>query len=141
MTDTASPLLQCAVLLTDDAGQPAGYALVSLYQSHLRPLLEGKYGAQNDLLLLSRYWRPVYCVQPALAASLTPVLRGRLLAGEALSSGADPFLYAVSRHEASGLYLVLQRPQVFTEETMRLLYTVSLTCAVGCIALSVGLSF
>ncbi len=141
VTDTASPLLQCAVLLTDDAGQPAGYALVSLYQSHLRTLLEGKYGAQNDLLLLSRYWRPVYCVQPALAASLTPVLRSRLLAGEALSSGADPFLYAVSRHETSGLYLVLQRPQVFTEETMRLLYTVSLTCAVCCIAVSVGMSF
>ncbi len=138
--DTASPLLQTAVLLTDSAGQPAGYAVLSLYHSHLRDLLEGKYGVQDDLILLSRYWRPVYCVQPSLASALAPVLRDRLLAGAELGGRADPFLYAVVRHEASGLYLVLQRPQVFTAETMRLLYTVSLTCAVCCIAVSVAMS-
>lgn len=139
-SDTASPLLQGAVLLTDAMGRRAGYLLISVYYAGFRQLLEGKYGVQNDLILLSPYWRPVYCVQPSLADALAPRLRSRLLAGRGLDDPAEEFLYAVSRHERSGLYLVLRRPQVFTEETIRLLHTVSLGCAVVCVALSVLMS-
>lgn len=140
VTDTARPLLQGAVLLTDAAGRPTGYLLISMYHTHFRQLLEGKYGAQNELILLSPYWRPVYCAQPSLADELAPRLRGRLLAGQELSGSGEEFLYAVSRHERSGLCLVLQRPQVFTGETIRLLHTVSLGCAVVCVALSIFMS-
>lgn len=140
VTDTAAPLLQGAVLLSDGAGRQAGYLLISMYYAGFRQLLEGKYGAQNELILLSPYWRPVYCVQPSLADALAPRLRSRLLAGQTLDDPAEEFLYAVSGHEQSGLYLVLRRPQVFTEETLRLLYTVSLGCAVVCVALSIFMS-
>ena len=140
VTATGTPLLQGAVVLTGDGGEPVGYALISMYQSHFRQLLEGKYGTQNDLILLSRYWRPVYCVQPSLADSLAPKLRQRLLAGESLDGLADEFLYTVEHHESTGLYLVLRRPQVFTQSTMGLLYTVSLTCALICVAISVLMS-
>lgn len=139
VTDTAAPLLQGAVTLYDQLGREAGYLVIRLYYSGFRQLLEGKYGAQNDLVVLSPYWRPVYCVQPSLADALAPRLRSRLLAGEPLDDPAEEFLYAVERHERSGLYLVLRRPQVFTEETLRLLHTVSLGCAVVCVLLSVGM--
>ena len=140
VTDTDAPLLQGAVELTGPGGDGAGYVVVSLYYAGFRQLLEGKYGAQNDLVVLSPYWRPVYCVQPSLADALAPRLRSRLLAGEALDSPEEEFLYAVEHHERSGLYLVLRRPQVFTEETLRLLHTVSLGCAVVCVALSILMS-
>lgn len=40
----------------------------------------------------------------------------------------------------TGLYLVLQQPQVFTRGTLRLLYTVSALCALGGVAVSIFLS-
>ena len=140
VTDVNRPLLMGAVLLTDASGSPFGYLVASVYQTNFRNLLEGKYGAQNDLILLSQYWRPAYCAEPGLAASLAPVLRERLLAGEALDGTAGDFLYSVAHHEPTGLYLVLQRPRVFTQDTMRLLYTVSISSALVCVAVSVLMS-
>lgn len=134
------PLLQGAALLYDNTEKPAGYLVVSLYYSHFYQLLEGMYGSQNDLVLLSRYWRPVYSVQPSLAGELAGRLRGRLLSAQGLPETADGFFHGIAWNEASGLYLILQRPQIFTQETMRLLYTVSLACAVVCVAISVLIS-
>ena len=141
-TDGGSPLLQGAAALSAADGTPAGYVVVSLYQSDFHQLLEGAYGAQGALILLSGYWRPVYCAQPSLAVSLAPRLRSRLLSGQRLEEASDGFLYSVERHEGTGLYLVLRRPQVFTRDTMGLLYTVSAFCALICVAVSVlmGLS-
>lgn len=126
-------LLGVAPLAAED-GTRAGYLVISVYQNHLHSLLEGKYGSQNDLVLLSRYWRPVYCAQPTLAAALAPALRDRLLAGEGLDDGAGEFVYSVAGYEPMGLFIALRQPQVFTRETMRLSYTLSATiAAVGAI--------
>ncbi len=139
-TDDASPLLQGAAVLTGRDGTQAGYLVISLYQSDLRQLLEGTYGTQGTLILLSGYWRPVYCAQPSLAVSLAPQLRSRLLSGQKLEGASDDFLYSVEHHQDTGLYLVLRRPQVFTQGTMGLMYTVSASCALICVVISVLLS-
>ncbi len=134
------PLLQGAVTLTGDGGERIGYLLVGLCRSDLDRLLEGIVGASNDLLILSAYWRPIYCSQPALADSLAATLRQRLLEGESLNSGDAEFVYTVSSHEGTGLYLVLRQPQVFNRDTMGLLYTVSLSSALICVAISILMS-
>lgn len=142
VTDAAAPLLRGAAALTGPDGGRAGYVVVSLYQSDFRALVEGRYGAQDSLILLSEYFRPVYCAQPSLAASLAPRLRERLLAGQGLEGASEGFLYSVGWYAPMGLHLVLRRPQVFTRDTMSLLYTVSAFSALSCIAISVllGLS-
>ena len=140
VTDSAAPLLQGAAALTDRDGERAGYVVVSLYQSDFRQLVEGKYGAQGVLMVLSGYWRPVYCAQPSLAAALAPDLRSRLLAGEGLEGASEDFLYRAERHPSTGLYLVLQRPQVWGRDTMGLLYTVSVFSALFCVIVSVLMS-
>ena len=134
------PLLQGAVPLTGDGGERVGYLLVGLCRSDLDRLLEGIVGASNDLLILSAYWRPIYCSQPALADSLAASLRQRLLEGESLNSGDAEFVYTVSGHEGTGLYLVLRQPKVFNRDTMGLLYTVSLSCALICVVISILMS-
>lgn len=140
VTQTNQPLLQGAVCLEDQGGRTVGYLVVSLYQSGLRQLLEGAYGNQNDLILLSHYWRPVYCAQPSLASSLAPVLRQRLLAGQPLSGSGDEFSYQVEYHQPTGLYLVLRTPQALNRTTMGLLYTVSAFSALFCVGISVLIS-
>lgn len=140
VTDVNAPLLQGAVPIINGEGRQVGYLVISLYQTNLRRLLDGKYGTQNDLILLSRYWRPVYCAQPSLADALAPKLREKLLDGAPLDGASENFLYSVQYQSSMELYLVLQRPQVFTQDTMSLLYTVSLSCAATCLVISVLMS-
>lgn len=135
-----SVLLRAAAPLRSGSGRAVGYLVVSLTRSGLDALLEGVCGASSDLLLLSRYWDPVYCTQAARAETVAPLLRQRLLEKGSVEGVSEDFLYSVGRHEGTGLYAVLERPQVFTRATLRMLYTVSLGCALICVAVSVLLS-
>ena len=69
------PLLQGAAPLYGPEGGLDGYLVVSLYQSGLRQLVAGKYGVQNSLLVVDRFWQPVYCDQPSQAAARAEGLR------------------------------------------------------------------
>lgn len=138
--EAGAPLLRGAVQLPGDGGGPAGYLVMGMKEADFSVLFDGTYGAQNDILLLDRFWHPVYASQSALIDVLAPVLRQQLLDGVTPGAGAEEFQYSVARHGPSGLYLVLQQPQMFTKSTMGLLYTVSLGCALACVLLSVGMS-
>ena len=135
----SAPLLHAAALLTDPYGAPMGYLTMELRSSQLGALLGGLAGAQNQLLLLDAHWRPVYCTQSAQVLTLAETLRNQLLSGKALTGTSDNFVYTVARDAATGLTLVLQQPQVFTQGTLRLFYSVSTLCALGCVVLSIVL--
>lgn len=137
LEDTQTPLLQGAVLLKNAHGQAMGYLVMGMYQQDFSGLFAGKYGAQNDILILNRFWRPVYASQSLMATQLAPQLREQLLSGQSPGAGADEFVYSVIEHSATGLYLVLRQPRMFTKSTMQMLYTASFFCAVIGIAISV----
>ena len=133
-------LFQGAAQITTFDGQEAGYLVITLTRSDFRRLLDGRYGDQNDLLLLSRYWRPVYASQTALASDLAPQLREQLLAGEPLHQEGGEFTYRTAFQDEMGLYVVLQRPQALNTGTRRLLTTVTGGSALVCVALSILMS-
>lgn len=135
--DMENPLLQGAVLLKDASGGAMGYLVLGMYQQDFRSLFDGKFGAQNDILILSSFWRPVYASQSLMVTQLAPQLRQQLLSGQEPGAEADEFVYSVMEHTATGLYLVLQQPQMFTKSTMQMLYTASFLCALIGIAISV----
>ena len=138
--DGSQPLLQGAVQLGSERGHADGYLVMSLEEEDFLTLFDGTYGAQNDILLLDRFWHPVYASQAGLIQDLAPRLRQQLLAGEEPGMGADEFVYSIRQHGPSGLYLVLQQPRTFTKSTMGILYTVSLSCALCCVILSIIMS-
>lgn len=111
-----------------------------MYEQQLREALDGMAGAQNELLVMDRFWHGIYCTKPAQVQTLASALRSQLLAGKALTGFSDDFLYTARQDSVTGLYLVLQQPQVFTRGTLRLLYTVSALCALGGAAVSIFLS-
>ncbi len=137
---SSDAVLQGAALLTDAYGAPTGYLVIGVSAAGLQSLLGGKAGTQNDLAVLSRYWRPVYCTNSALGGALAAKLRSQLLSGDTLTGLSEDYFYRIRRHPATGLSVVLQQPQVFTRSTMRLLYTVSITCALVCIGVCVAMS-
>lgn len=138
-TDLDEPVLRGAVRLTRD-GQTAGFLVAAFYETQLRAMFDSLAGAQNELLVMDGFWRGVYCSQQAQVQTLSSALREQLLHGKALTGLSDNFVYTARQDEATGLFLVLQQPQVFTRGTLRLLYTVSALCALGGVAVSIALS-
>ena len=138
-TDLDEPVLRGAVRLTRD-GQTAGFLVAAFYETQLRAMFDSLAGAQNEILLMDGFWRGVYGSQQAQVQTLSYALREQLLHGKALTGLSDNFVYTARQDEATGLFLVLQQPQVFTRGTLRLLYTVSALCALGGVAVSIALS-
>ncbi len=137
---SSTPLLQGAIPLQSREHEPLGYLVVGLYQSDLNRLFRSTLRPRNDLLLLTAYWRPVYCTQPGQAVPLSDTLRAHLLEGQSLDSGTEEFAYTAVSHPSSGLYAVLRQPQALTQDTLNLLYTVCLSLFLLCILVSVLMS-
>lgn len=135
-TDTGSALLMGAQRLNEEDGCQ-GFLVMRIYLSGFHRLLDGKY-PQSDILILSRFFRPVYSSQSYLNQSLVPELRRQLLAGEQLDD--ENYVYTVTRHDPTGLFLVLRQPRLFTARTLWMLYTASVFCALVCVVISVLLS-
>lgn len=135
-----APLLQGAAQLTTPEGQTAGYLVITITRADFQRLLDGTYGAQNDLLLLDRHWRPVYASQTELSKTLAPQLREQLLTGESLGAEGEEFSYPTAVQEEMGLYVVLRRPQALNQGTRNLLTTVTVGSALVCVLLSILMS-
>ena len=77
--DGGEALLQGAALLSSPQGEPLGYLVMELSGENFQKLFSGKYGSSNQILLLSRYWHPVYASQSGLTEELADTLRSQLL--------------------------------------------------------------
>ena len=136
---SGSPLLQGAAVLKNPQGEPVGYLVMDVYAQNFQKLFAGKYGSSNEVLILSRYWHPVYASQSSLNAGLAPVLREQLLRGGHPGAETEEFRYQIQEHRPTGLYLVLRQPQVFTKSTMKLLRAASVFCVLVGILISAAL--
>lgn len=135
-----TPLYQGAALLRDSEGRPAGYFLITMDGQDFRTFFEGKYGVRNELIILNRYWHPVYASQPALMGETAELLRQRVLTGEAPEVAEQDFCTQIVFHEPTGLYFALRRPLALTQSIREVLHTVSLSSAIICVGISVILS-
>ncbi|MDO5546109.1 MAG: sensor histidine kinase [Eubacteriales bacterium] len=140
----SAPLFQGAAVLKNPQGEPLGYLVMELSAQHFQKLLAGKYGSANEVLILSRYWHPVYASQSSLDAELAATLRAQLLADGCPGAQTEEFRYQIQEHQPTGLFLVLRQPQMFTKSTMKLLHMATFFCVlVGifiCAALCLPLS-
>lgn len=138
-----SGCMQAAWAIRSD-GSLAGYVVASLNSGHFRRLLEGKYGAGSDILILDPFWDEVYASPTLQDETLVPTLRGRLLSGQDLAGDGENQLYHVVREEVSGFYVILRQPKPVADWVMRLLYLITtlsiLLCLGLCLAVSMAFS-
>ena len=138
-TSNQAPLLQGAVaLMAGDA--PMGYLVLDLTSADLAALLEGSYGAHNDILLLNAFWRPIYASQEQMFTLLAPELRQALLYNDFPQASSQDYAYTLVQNQATGLYLILRQPEMFSKTIMNMLYTASALCALIGIGISLVLS-
>lgn len=136
----ATALLRTAAALYDRHGELAGYLVIQMTEENLRVLFEGRFGSQNDLLVLTPYWRGVYGTEEGFAETLAPRLREQVMRGEAPGDADDPFSYTVAQDQRTGFYLVLRQPTVLSRGTLGILRTVVFTSALICVLFSVVMS-
>lgn len=140
---TASSCMQAARAIRS-GGKLSGYVVASLNSGHFRLLLEGKYGAGSDVLILDPFWDEIYTTPTLQDKTLVPTLRGRLLAGQDLAADGENQLYHVVREDVSGFYVVLRQPKPVADWVMRLLYLITalsiLLCLGLCLAVSMAFS-
>ena len=141
--DQESPVLTGAAPIRE-GNELAGFFVLNVSFEQFRSMLAGKYGARNELLILDRFWHPVYCTQPADAEATGEKLREAMLSGASLENLDEEFMYRAAQHPETGLIAVIRTPEVFTRNTMSLFRRVTLvTMALGAVAaifLSTGLS-
>lgn len=137
--NTQDSLMQCAYALQQD-GSPVGYLVVSFTASDIAGIFGNLYSSRSNLIILSRFWRPIYTSGNVLTDTLAQKIRTQLLSGGSLDKLDDANLFHLAQHKESGITFLLESPRVFTAQTLRLLRVISLACAFVCIALSVLLS-
>lgn len=132
-------LLRGAVVINHD-GAPVGYLVMDLNGSHFEQLLDEKTASQGGVLVLNRFWRPVYSSRQTLSDDLAVQLRSRLLKNTQPDRDHSDYLYNIAQHERTGLFLVLLQPQAFNQRTLKILMSVSACWAAVCIIISILLS-
>ena len=138
-SESEDALLRAAIMLKYKQ-TPIGYLVMELSDAHFAKLLSGQYDSQGEVLLLNRFWRPVYSTQPSLSTDLAVQLRSRVLENTAPDKDDPDYLYSITEHDAMGLFLILLQPQAFSQRTLRILTIVSISCAAVCIIISILIS-
>ena len=134
--DGGKTLLQGAALLKNPQGEPLGYLVMELSEENFQKLFAGKYGSSNEVLILNRYWHPVYASQSGMKEELADSLRGQLLRNGNPGAETEEYRLLIQEHPPTGLYLVLRQPQMFTQSTMKLLHAASFFCVLMGIVIS-----
>ena len=135
-----SEVLRFARAVTGDGEECSGYFVVTMTAEHFAKALSGTYSGQDGICILNGFLETVYSVGTASGETVGTVLRSRFLEGEPLTDVWNNNSIYVSELGDTGLYSVLIRPHVFTNDTTRSMYTVLLFMAAGSFILSIAVA-
>lgn len=142
-------LLRGARCIIDASGTHRGYVVAGIDESHFADILKGVYSGQEGIAILDAYWETIYSVGAAQEKDIGGSLRERLMGGESLIKDKqlpdgerlltleDSDGVFISPLGDTGMYKVLLRPEVFSTDVVRTMYTVILVMAVGCFILCI----
>lgn len=135
--DGNGTLLYGAKYIADENGACLGYIVVSMRSEHFAEILRGVLGSQEGIAILDGHWQTVYSVGTAEKERIGAVFRQRLLHGEKLPDVYDSNGVYVSPVGETGMYKILLRPEVFSTDVVKTMYTVILLMAGVCFVLCI----
>lgn len=133
-------LLRAARAVRDEEENCIGFVVISMRAEHFEEVLRGAYSSQDGICILNSYWETVYAAGAAAREDIGGVLRRRLLDGEALEKSYHNNSIYISRLGETGLTSVFLRPEVFTENTTRSLYSVMVLMTLAGLLLCVAVA-
>lgn len=130
-------LLRAVRAIRDEEADILGYIVVSMREAHFESVLKGTYSSQDGVCILNSFWETVYSTEAASREEIGAVLRKRVMDGkDILEPYHNNWIY-VSRLGETGLMSVFLRPEVFTADTTRSMYSVLLIMAAASLLLCI----
>lgn len=111
-----TPCLQGARAILDENEECLGFVVVDMTEAHFETILSGTYDEQNGIAVLDSFWEDVYSTKMAKEVSLAQTLRTRRMAGENLRQTTDGITFYIAPIEQTGLYIILGKEPVFTQD-------------------------
>lgn len=129
LNDSKGILLNAARVLKDEQGKTAGYVVISMDEADFEGVLKGSWGSQDGICIVDAFWETVYQTGNGASEHVGEVMRNRLLSGEGpLEEYHNNRLYYMPIGD-TGLFAILLRPDVFTKDTTKTMYSVMLIIA------------
>lgn len=139
-TKASDILLQAVRGIRDEEENTVGYLMISLRAENLEYILGKRYGGQDGICILDRFWENVYSTGIAEKKEIGKELREMMLAGEEIPKKYQGNNVYLSKIGDTGLYSVYLRKTVFTQDTIQTMYRVSIFMALGSLLLCVGVA-
>lgn len=139
-TGETGVLLRAARAIRNDRDECIGFVVISMREESFGQALNGTYGTQDGICILNSFWETVYEAGTAERENIGGVLRDCLLRGENLPDTWNDNRVYISRLGESGLYSILLRPEIFTADTTRSMYSVMILMALASLLFCVGVA-
>jgi two-component system sensor histidine kinase YesM len=133
-------LLRSARTINDNQGNCIGYIVVGMRSADFDSLLSDTYSPQDSIVILDGQWDTIYSTESATEKSIGPALREQLMKGGALTDLSKECKFYISPIGSTGLYVALQRDEVFTTDISRTMYTVCAIMTLFSLMLCIGVS-
>ena len=124
------PCLQGARAILNQNEECVGFVVVDMTETHFETILSGAYDEQNGIAVLDSFWEDVYSTKAAKEASLAQTLRARWMAGEDLRQTTDGITFYIAPITQTGLYIILGKEPVFTQDVTNMMAGVIMIMAV-----------
>lgn len=134
--DTAC--LQGARAILDKNEDCLGFVVIDMTEAHFERILSGAYNEENGIAVLDSFWEDVYSTKMAKELSLAQILRSRRMAGENLRQVTDGMTFYIAPIGQTGLYLILGKEPVFTQDVTSMAIGVMMIMAAGSLILCVA---
>lgn len=128
-------LLRAVRMIKDNEDGCAGFVVVSMREENFEEALRGTYSSQDGICIVDGFWETVYHTGIAAQENIGDILRGRLISGEGIPGSWNSNSLYISPLGDTGLYSIVLRPDVFTEDTTRAMYSVIIIMAAVSMAL------
>ena len=133
MNGTTASLQMAKAILVDE--ECYGFVVAVLYEEHFDRILQNSYDEKNGIAILDRFWEDVYSTKTAKEEALGQTLRQRRMSVEKIKQTTDGISFFISPIGDSGLFLVLGKEAVFTEDITSTLAGVIISIALLCMLL------
>lgn len=129
--------LQGACAILDENEECLGFVVVDMTEAHFETILSGTYDEENGIAILDSYWEDVYSTKLAKEEALAQTLRTRRMAGEDLRQATDGITFYIAPIEQTGLYIILGKEPVFTQDVTNMTIGVMMIMTVGSLLLCI----
>ncbi len=114
-------LLTTCRAINDGRDNCIGFIVISIDATGFESLLKGTYNSLNSITIMDHYWHTIYSTEEK-EEFIVPLLRERLLKGEALNELREDYQYYITPIADTQLFAIMGQRELFTQDMTKTMY-------------------